>query len=688
MGTNVAAAPPLILQFLNNAGLPNVGGSVLTQVGGVNYPTFQDAAGTTALPNPIPLNSRGEISNSSGVSSELFLATGVVYTITLMDPTGNTIWIAENVVGSAAEAVGAMTDEKGAGGLPGFVNGVDFTAGTTESLTLSGYYGSTANLWIAFDGTEQGANSYQLSGYTLTFGSYSGSTFVPAPIPLGTNVVFVKGGTTLTIGTPGAGTVTDASVAANAAINSSKLSYVPTFAGGVARSVQIKLGDFVTVGDYGAVSNTTTDNSTDLQNMCTVGGNGFWIPAGTYKFGTGLTINYNPTGTTFPGIGEPSARMDILGESIANAILNYSGTGYAITMTGGDNAGVNQGIHSLDIVRAFTLQDNAQAQSNSGISMTNRAWWKLEDVIFNELNIALNIVSSFSAAVKTSYFNSCEYGIQLNTDALGPPNEIVFDGLVFQSNTLAAILGVSMGTNLIFRNCSFESNGTMGNNNTGAFVGNLSGAYGCAGPITFDNCYFENSAGVADISIDNPTTHAATVIIRNCIFQRISSTNYVTTNISVTNSGGGPVTVLLEGNSFFSTGTYVPSASRPFYEGGSTGISFVDNGGNVYSETTSLVNPAKSGRALIQSLYDGATSTAIVANGCTPSRTAAGGYTFTFTNPLPSAAYVPLITVDRGSNDSISYQITSQTASAISIACVNQTGAATDSPNVSLAIIT
>jgi hypothetical protein len=85
----VAPCPPTILQFFNNAGQFNIGGSVLTQVGGVNYPTYQDAAGTIPLPNPIPLNSRGEISNASGVSCQLFLAQGVAYTFTLFDASGN-----------------------------------------------------------------------------------------------------------------------------------------------------------------------------------------------------------------------------------------------------------------------------------------------------------------------------------------------------------------------------------------------------------------------------------------------------------------------------------------------------------------------------------------------------------------------------------------------------------------------
>ncbi|WP_167313410.1 glycosyl hydrolase family 28-related protein [Ralstonia insidiosa] len=91
MATSVFLSPSPILQFFDNSGRPNVGGSVLTQVGGVNYPTYQDSNGNTPLPNPIPLNSRGEISNSSGVSCQLFLAAGVTYVFTQFDANGNQI---------------------------------------------------------------------------------------------------------------------------------------------------------------------------------------------------------------------------------------------------------------------------------------------------------------------------------------------------------------------------------------------------------------------------------------------------------------------------------------------------------------------------------------------------------------------------------------------------------------------
>lgn len=119
MAANVSLAPPVILQFLNNAGLPNVGGRLLTQVGGVNYPTYQDSAGATPLPNPIPLNSRGEISNTSGVSCPLYMDSGVTYTFTLYDLLGNQIWT-DSVTAPASAAALSGTGVPGGAGLIGF----------------------------------------------------------------------------------------------------------------------------------------------------------------------------------------------------------------------------------------------------------------------------------------------------------------------------------------------------------------------------------------------------------------------------------------------------------------------------------------------------------------------------------------------------------------------------------------
>ena len=107
MTTSVQPALTPILQFFDNRGAPNAGGSVLTQVGSVNHATWQDSAGATPLPNPIPLNSRGEVSNSSGVSCQLFLESGVTYTFTQYDAAGNQLNQATSETGAGSQFTGS-----------------------------------------------------------------------------------------------------------------------------------------------------------------------------------------------------------------------------------------------------------------------------------------------------------------------------------------------------------------------------------------------------------------------------------------------------------------------------------------------------------------------------------------------------------------------------------------------------
>lgn len=110
--TTGVACPVVIPQYFLNNGQLAAGGSILTQIGGLNAATYQDIGNTTPLPNPIPLNSRGEISNAAGASCQLFLTPNVVYTFTLSDAQSNQIWVATYVNGIQITAliVAALLD--------------------------------------------------------------------------------------------------------------------------------------------------------------------------------------------------------------------------------------------------------------------------------------------------------------------------------------------------------------------------------------------------------------------------------------------------------------------------------------------------------------------------------------------------------------------------------------------------
>lgn len=319
-------SPTPVMRFYDNNNNPLAGGQLWTYQAGTTTPvaTYTDSTASTQNTNPIILNARGE--------APVWLSPVQAYKFVLQDANGNTIWTADQITSPAPVAVGNMTDEKGSGGQVGFVAGVDFTAGVSTTLTLSQNYGSASNLWIAFDAAEQGADTYSLSGTTLTFSS---------PIPLGTSKVYVKGGTSLSIGTPGAGTVVDATVAANAAVQSSKLSYQNPATGGGSRTVLSKLTDFVSVMDFQAKGDGTTDDTNAFQNaLNSLGAKGGRVlaPAG-YNFlingSLTLPINCQLVGP-YEFTGVPG---------------NNSSTPYA-----------NQGAILLNPTQTITLDSNAALQ--------------------------------------------------------------------------------------------------------------------------------------------------------------------------------------------------------------------------------------------------------------------------------------------------------------------------------------
>lgn len=433
----------------------------------------------------------------------------------------------------------------------------------------------------------------------------------------------------------------------------------------------------VSAKQMGAKGDNVTNDYTPLQTMFSNGKVGYSIPAGTYSFGTGLVVDYSPVSPAFPIPGTPSKRVDIRGESIGNTILAYSGTGYAINMFGTDATGAGQGIHSIDMIGGFTLQDKSFTKANHGIYMQNRAYWKIQDVFLQYFGNAMEIQSSFTGKVENCYMNYSTIGLKLTTNELGAINAISVDRCTFSGNSLAGTLGVAIGSSTLFSVCTFEDNGTMGDMGSGGFIANV-GAYGYSGPLAFESCYFEVNKGNADIYIDNVTTKDLTVSISNCIFNRASDVNYTQNNISVSSSGGGRVTVLLKGNNFISAGTYVPSADRPFLLGSSQ-VHFVDLGGNTYQETTSLTAPYASG-LVTSGKISGAGAIIMASPSISCTKLSTGVYRIS--SSVPFGKTTDFYTVTATSNDSSGTtqvrSIIPQSGSIFDVTVVNSSFTATD----------
>ena len=153
------------------------------------------------------------------------------------------------------------------------VNLVGINPLNAESLTIS-LGGVIQEPQITDDNGVYGAGAYSVNSATGVI------TFASAPAA-GTTFYGVLQ-SRLPIGTLSDGAVTNAKVNSAAAIDATKLSFTQTGTGAVARTVDSKLGDVVSVKDFGAVGNGTTDDTTAFQNAVDAGFPKIVVPDGRY----------------------------------------------------------------------------------------------------------------------------------------------------------------------------------------------------------------------------------------------------------------------------------------------------------------------------------------------------------------------------------------------------------------------
>lgn len=252
--------------FLDSNGAPLQGGSIY--IGQANTdPTnstnqitvYQDQNLTIPLSQPIKTSNGHPWLNGSQIP--VYFGIGVSsYSLAVLNAGG--------VVVLSLPSVSPFSLGGSAGGnmvVKEFVAGTDFTAGTTTQLTLASNFGSGTNLWVQFDGVEQHyPDDYTLNGVTLTFTN---------PIPVGTQKVYTKGGTTAPVNTPTNGSVTDVSVAAGSKLYN-------------------RITDLVTVTDYGAKGDNTTDNTTPFANAMLGASGPVIVPSGKqWKYGATTLFN-------------------------------------------------------------------------------------------------------------------------------------------------------------------------------------------------------------------------------------------------------------------------------------------------------------------------------------------------------------------------------------------------------------
>ena len=128
----------------------------------------------------------------------------------------------------------------------------------------------------------------------VDYSGTTGTTLTVTPALIAGDIVEVHSSSSYTVGTIPDQSVTNAKVEAGAGIAASKLSFTQTGTGAVARTVDSKLKDVVSVKDFGAVGDGVVNDTVAVQaavnHACGIG-KSVYFPAGTYSVSTLLITN-------------------------------------------------------------------------------------------------------------------------------------------------------------------------------------------------------------------------------------------------------------------------------------------------------------------------------------------------------------------------------------------------------------
>lgn len=376
-------------------------------------------------------------------------------------------------------------------------------------------------------------------------------SYAACPGPAGGIVVAT---TTVSGGSSTAPLFNNAGVVGNGLITSTWSTFLQIGTGGVTRTVQAKLQDQVSIADFGAVCNGSTDDTVAIQNawnQAAAIGSDVWlggVGSGICKFSV-LTM---PTPVTVGAGGTGKAAfLKGPGSSMVRLTSTVTGTTCAINISA--TYGVNSNLDGA--MQGFTLQQDALAQGGKGFCLSQITTFTFRDVTTQYFNVGTQGVDSILLTFDNVRFYRNRQGIVGSYLAFSNPNAWnIINGSHFIGSYKNAI-AMDGAAALNINGAEFESNGQ--DTTSSPVTIDLTRQPGTGGPsptigMNLKNSYFEGDyGGTLQISQAGLSNTVGVYNIEGTVLTRTLAGQ--TFGIKVINNGTGTSQTLLNvgGNGFF-----------------------------------------------------------------------------------------------------------------------------------------